>query len=140
MTKSDCIFCKIANGEIPSKTLYEDDSFRVILDISPASKGHAIILPKNHASNIYELSNEDAGKIMIVAKKVATVLKEVLSCDGMNILQNNGETAGQTVFHLHVHLIPRYKNDDVTIHWMAGKEGNTLEDTIIEKIQATMKE
>ena len=140
MTKSDCIFCKIANGEIPSKTLYEDDSFRVILDISPASKGHAIILPKNHASNIYELSNEDAGKIMIVAKKVATVLKEVLSCDGMNILQNNGETAGQTVFHLHVHLIPRYKNDDVTIHWMSGKEGNTLEDTIIEKIQATMKE
>ena len=140
MTKSDCIFCKIANGEIPSKTLYEDDSFRVILDISPASKGHAIILPKNHASNIYELSNEDAGKIMIVAKKVATVLKEVLSCDGMNILQNNGETAGQTVFHLHVHLIPRYKNDDVTIHWMAGKEGNTLEDTIVEKIQATMKE
>ena len=140
MTNSDCIFCKIANGEIPSKTLYEDDSFRVILDISPASKGHAIILPKNHASNIYELSNEDAGKIMIVAKKVATVLKEVLSCDGMNILQNNGETAGQTVFHLHVHLIPRYKNDDVTIHWMAGKEGNTLEDTIVEKIQATMNE
>ena len=140
MTKSDCIFCKIANGEIPSKTLYEDDSFRVILDISPASKGHAIILPKNHASNIYELSNEDAGKIMIVAKKVATVLKEVLSCDGMNILQNNGETAGQTEFHLHVHLIPRYKNDDVTIHWMAGKEGNTLEDTIVEKIQATMNE
>ena len=140
MIKSDCIFCKIANGEIPSKTLYEDDSFRVILDISPASKGHAIILPKNHASNIYELSNEDAGKIMIVAKKVATVLKEVLSCDGMNILQNNGETAGQTVFHLHVHLIPRYKNDDVTIHWMAGKEGNTLEDTIVEKIQATMNE
>ena len=140
MTKSDCIFCKIANGEIPSKTLYEDDAFRVILDISPASKGHAIILPKTHASNIYELSNEDAGKIMIVAKKVATVLKEVLSCDGMNILQNNGETAGQTVFHLHVHLSPRYKNDDVTIHWIAGKEGTTLEDTIVEKIQATMKE
>ena len=140
MTKSDCIFCKIANGEIPSKTLYEDDAFRVILDISPASKGHAIILPKTHASNIYELSNEDAGKIMIVAKKVATVLKEVLSCDGMNILQNNGETAGQTVFHLHVHLIPRYKNDDVTIHWIAGKEGTILEDTIVEKIQATMKE
>ncbi len=140
MTNSDCIFCKIANGEIPSKTLYEDDAFRVILDISPASKGHAIILPKNHAANIYELSNEDAGKIMIVAKKVATVLKEVLACDGMNILQNNGEAAGQTVFHLHVHLIPRYKNDDVTIHWIAGKEGNTLEDSIVEKIQAIMKE
>ena len=77
---------------------------------------------------------------MIVAKKVATVLKEVLACDGMNILQNNGETAGQTVFHLHVHLIPRYKNDDVTIHWIAGKESNILEDTLIEKIQTTMNE
>ena len=116
MTNSDCIFCKIANGEIPSKTLYEDDSFRVILDISPASKGHAIILPKNHASNIYELSNEDAGKIMIVAKKVATVLKEVLHCDGMNILQNNGEAAGQTVFHYHMHIIPRYEDEP-----LAGK-------------------
>ena len=135
MTDSNCIFCKIANGEIPSKTLYEDDSFRVILDISPASKGHAIILPKNHAANLYELSDEDASKIMLVAKKVATVLKDVLHCDGMNILQNNGEAAGQTVFHLHVHLIPRYENDNVTITWESGAEGNTLADEIVEQIQ-----
>ena len=139
MKDSNCIFCKIANGEIPSKTLYEDDSFRVILDISPASKGHAIILPKNHAANLYELPDEDASKIMLVAKKVATVLKDVLHCDGMNILQNNGEAAGQTVFHLHVHLIPRYENDNVTIAWTAGAEGNTLADEVVEEIQKLLQ-
>lgn len=121
MVDSDCIFCKIANGEIPSKTLYEDDRFRVILDISPAAPGHAIILAKNHAENIYSLSEEDAGKIYLVAKKVATAMEKVLKCDGMNILQNNGEVAGQTVFHLHMHVIPRYKGDNVQIKWAPGE-------------------
>lgn len=120
MKKEDCIFCKIAAGEIPSKTLYEDESFRVILDISPASKGHAIILPKSHAANLYELSDEDASRILVVAKKVATVMQDILHCDGLNVLQNNGEAAGQSVFHLHVHLIPRYENDTVNIKWAPG--------------------
>lgn len=114
---SNCIFCKIAAGEIPSSTVYEDNDFRVIMDINPASKGHAIILPKEHAANIFELSDETAGKLMLVAKKVATAMKEELQCEGINILQNNGEIAGQTVFHVHVHLIPRYKDDTVTIGW-----------------------
>ena len=105
MTDSSCIFCKIANGEIPSKTVYEDTRFRVILDISPASKGHAIILVKNHAANVFELAEEDAAAIYVVAKKVATAMKKVLKCDGVNILQNNGEVAGQTVFHLHFHVL-----------------------------------
>lgn len=139
LMSDNCIFCKIANGEIPSKTLYEDNDFRVILDISPASKGHAIILSKSHAANIYELSDDAASKIMIVAKKTATVLKDVLHCDGLNILQNNGEAAGQTVFHLHVHLIPRYKNDNVKIEWTAGADGNTLEDAIVEEIQKAIQ-
>ncbi|MFW5650566.1 MAG: HIT family protein [Acetivibrio ethanolgignens] len=120
MKKEDCIFCKIAAGEIPSKTLYEDESFRVILDISPASKGHAIILPKSHAANLYELSDEDASRILVVAKKVATVMQDILHCDGLNVLQNNGKAAGQSVFHLHVHLIPRYENDTVNIKWAPG--------------------
>lgn len=120
MKKEDCIFCKIAAGEIPSKTLYEDEDFRVILDISPASRGHAIILPKNHAANLYELSDEDASRIFIVAKKVATVMQDILHCDGLNVLQNNGEAAGQSVFHLHVHLIPRYSDDTVNINWLPG--------------------
>ena len=100
---NDCIFCKIAKGEIPSATVYEDDDFRVIMDISPASEGHMIILPEEHAANVYELSDATASKIYVLAKKLATALKDELDCDGINILQNNGEAAGQTVFHLHMH-------------------------------------
>ncbi len=111
MTDTNCIFCKISGGEIPSKTIYEDDEFRVILDISPATKGHALILPKEHYANIFEMPEQLAGKAMILAKKLAKHMTNVLKCDGLNIVQNNGEMAGQTVFHFHMHLIPRYKQD-----------------------------
>ena len=117
----DCIFCKIANGEIPSATVYEDKDFRVIMDISPASEGHMIILPKEHAKNVFELSDEVASKIYVLAKKLAIALKEELDCDGINILQNNEEAAGQTVFHLHMHIIPRYYSDDINITWTPGE-------------------
>ena len=117
MRDSECIFCKIIEGEIPSTTVYEDESFKAILDISPAAKGHVIILTKNHARNIFELSEEDASKIMVVAKKIATALEKTYHCEGINILQNNGEVAGQTQFHVHVHVIPRYKGDTVDIGW-----------------------
>lgn len=135
MKNENCIFCKIANGEIPSKTVYEDERFRVILDISPASKGHAIILVKNHAANVYELSEEDASAIYVVAKKVATAMQKVLKCDGINILQNNGEAAGQTVFHVHMHLIPRYKGDTVQITWKPGEESDVLSDALLSEIK-----
>ena len=131
----NCIFCKIANGEIPAATLYEDSDFRVILDLGPASKGHALILPKAHAANIYELTDETAGKAMILAKHMATRLTEELKCDGFNIVQNNGEIAGQTVFHFHMHLIPRYQGDNVGITW---KPGN-LTDKDREEILAKFK-
>lgn len=117
MIKDDCIFCKIVNGDIPSYCLYEDDSFKVILDIEPSSKGHGLIIPKSHADNLFLLDDDDAAKALIVAKKVAPAIREVLNCDGMNILQNNGEAAGQTVNHFHIHLIPRYKNDSLSIKW-----------------------
>ncbi|MGN0347586.1 MAG: HIT family protein [Lachnospiraceae bacterium] len=113
----NCIFCKIANGSIPSKTIYEDEEFRVILDLGPATKGHALILPKEHAANIYELPEETAGKTMKLAKKMATLLTEKLHADGLNLVQNNGEVAGQTVMHFHLHLIPRYENDGQNILW-----------------------
>ena len=118
---NDCIFCKIAKVEIPSATVYEDDDFRVIMDISPASEGHMIILPKEHAANVYDLSDATASKIYVLAKKLATALKDELDCDGINILQNNGEAAGQSVFHLHMHIIPRYYSDDISIRWNQGK-------------------
>ena len=113
MKDTNCIFCKIADGEIPSYTLYEDDMFKVIFDLSPASKGHAIILPKEHFKNLFALDDNYASKLMIVVKKVATAMREELKCDGFNLLQNNEEIAGQTIFHFHMHLIPRYEGDTV---------------------------
>ena len=131
----NCIFCKIANGEIPAATLYEDENFRVILDLGPASKGHALILPKSHAANIYELSDEMAAKAMILAKKMATAMTAELKCDGFNIVQNNGECAGQTVFHFHIHLIPRYKGDQVGITWHPGELSDADKEEILLKVK-----
>ena len=111
MKKDDCIFCKIANGEIPGRTVYEDDDFRVVLDLGAGTRGHSLILPKEHYANVYELSDDAASKVMIVARNVASKLKDKLGCAGMNLVQNNGEEAGQTIFHFHMHLIPRYKDD-----------------------------
>ena len=115
-----CIFCKIVDGQIPSTTIFEDENVKVILDIAPAAKGHAILLVKQHVANIFELDAEIAGKVFSVVTKVAKALKEELGCDGMNILQNNGAVAGQTVFHLHIHFIPRWKNDSIQIKWTPG--------------------
>lgn len=131
----NCIFCKIASGEIPAATLYEDDQFRVILDLGPASKGHALILPKNHYADLFEIPQETAEKAMAVAKKMGTALKEALDCDGLNVVQNNGEAAGQTVFHFHMHLIPRYQNDHAGVTWTPG----TLTDEVKEEVLAKVK-
>lgn len=139
MEKQDCIFCKIAAGEIPSRTIYEDEDFRAILDISPASKGHAIILPKHHAANIYELPDEVASKIFVTAKKVAKAMKTAMNCEGLNILQNNGELAGQTVFHLHVHVIPRYQDDQVRFSWKHGNPSEAELDEMAETIKKAIE-
>lgn len=117
MKQENCIFCKIANGEIPSKTLYEDDDFRVILDLGPATKGHALILPKEHYNNLYDISDDAAGKVLVLAKKMIHKITDKLGCEGFNIVQNNGDLAGQTIFHFHLHLIPRYHADGQTILW-----------------------
>ena len=117
MKDTNCIFCKIANGEIPSKTLYEDDNFRVILDLGPATKGHALVLPKEHYANLYELPEEIAGEVMKLAKRMVMKMTERLGCEGFNLVQNNGDLAGQTVFHFHMHMIPRYQADGQKIGW-----------------------
>lgn len=135
MKNDNCIFCKIAAGDIPSATIYEDADFRVILDIEPASKGHALILPKEHYANLYELPDELASKAMIVAKKVIAKMTEVTGCVGYNVLQNNGVAAGQTVFHYHMHLIPRYENDDVTITWEHGTLTNEWKEEVLTKMK-----
>lgn len=121
MKEENCIFCKIANGEIPSNTIYEDDMFRVILDNGPATKGHALILPKDHYQNLFDLPEDTAAEAMKLAKKIAARQIEVLHADGLNLVQNNGAQAGQTVGHFHIHVIPRYQNDGQKIGWKPGK-------------------
>ena len=106
MKKDDCIFCKLANGEIPTNALYEDDIVKVIFDANPAAKGHVLILPKEHFDNIY----------------------------GLNIVQNNGEVAGQTVFHFHMHIIPRIKGDTVNVGWVPGTADNETIASIVERV------
>lgn len=135
MKDDNCIFCKIADGEIPSATLYEDEDFRVILDLGPASKGHALILPKEHYANLYELSDELAAKAMVLAKRMITRMQKVLNCDGYNVVQNNGEPAGQTVFHFHMHLIPRYEGDHVGLGWHMGDLTDEDRDEILTKLK-----
>ncbi len=115
--KDDCIFCKLANGVFDTNVIYEDDDFTVILDAAPATKGHALILPKEHFADIYEIDEETAGKAFKLARKLIPHMTEKLNCDGFNVVQNNKEPAGQTVFHFHMHLIPRYTDDKAFIQW-----------------------
>lgn len=132
---ADCIFCKIAKGEIPSATIYEDEKFRVILDLGPASKGHALILPKEHYADIYEIPEDLAGEAYQLAARLAKKMTEALKCDGFNIVQNNKETAGQTVFHFHMHLIPRYEKDQVGLTWKPGTLTDEVKQEILEKMK-----
>lgn len=130
MKKDGCIFCKIAAGEIPSAKVYEDEDFKAILDLGPASKGHTLVIPKNHSENLLDVDEETASKALKVVSKVANAVKETLGCDGINIIQNNGEAAGQTVMHLHFHIIPRYVADGIHLNWIPGNPSKEeLEDT-----------
>ena len=121
MRDDNCIFCKLANGVFPTNSIYEDEDFNVILDLGPATKGHALILPKEHYKNLYEIPDETAAKAMKLAKKMAIHMTDKLGADGFNLLQNNNEIAGQTVYHFHMHLIPRYEDDGQSIKFVAGK-------------------
>ena len=132
----DCIFCKIAAGQIPSATLDEDEDSRVILDLGPAARGHALILPKAHYADLCEIPEELAAKAMILAKKIVSAGRKALRCDGYNIVQNNGEAAGQTVFHFHIHVIPRYTGDNAGVTWTPG----TLTEEDRQEITACMRE
>lgn len=135
MKKEDCIFCKIANGEIPSATIFEDRDFRVMLDIGPATRGHVLILTKEHYDNIFEIDAETAGKLFSLASVIARAMKKVLNCDGMNVLQNNGTIAGQTVFHFHLHLIPRYEGDQVQVTWPQGSITEEEKEELVRSIK-----
>jgi histidine triad (HIT) family protein len=134
---TDCIFCKILEGEIPSFCVYEDEFFKVILDRFPAHEGHALILTKQHYKDIFELPEEVAQKLYPLAKKMAIILKEVVHAEGINILQNNGKASGQAVFHFHLHLVPRKTGDNVKLN-QTSNQNMTIEE--LEKIYQCIKE
>lgn len=136
MKDDNCIFCRLAGGDIPTMSIYEDEDFNIIFDSNPATPGHALILPKSHAANVFELSDELVAKAYILAKKAAAALVEVFSADGINILQNNNEAAGQTVFHFHIHLIPRYNGGENIVNWTPG----TQDTAKLEEASAKLKE
>ena len=134
--KDDCIFCKLANGIFATNSIYEDEDFNVIMDANPAAKGHALILPKEHYANIYEIDEEVLGRAMKLAKRIIAHETPILGCDGYNVVQNNGISAGQTVFHFHMHLIPRSEGDGLSLgEWST----NSLSDEEMTALCQAMK-
>ena len=117
----NCIFCLIAKGDIPSATLYEDEKFRVILDLGPAARGHALVIPKEHYADLFEIPADLAAEAVKLAKRLLPAMKEALSCDGFQLVQNNGEAAGQTVSHYHLHIIPCYAGKGPGAAWTPGE-------------------
>jgi histidine triad (HIT) family protein len=111
----DCIFCKVLEGEIPSEKVYEDDHTLAVLDINPWTRGHAVVFPKRHAPNLYEIEEAELGHVAHAAKQLAIKLRDTLKPDGINLLQSNEPAAWQTIFHLHVHVIPRYDDDPLEL-------------------------
>jgi len=130
----DCLFCKIASGEFASATIFDNHEFRVILDKFPSGKGHVLILTKEHFDDIYDMDADTAGKLFALATEVARALKNVLHCDGLNVLQNNGAAAGQTVMHFHLHLIPRFDGDPLDFHWPTQAFSDEVLMELAEKI------
>ncbi len=134
----DCVFCKIVKGEIPSHKVYADENTLAFLDINPISDGHTLVISKKHSVNLLDASEEEVKNVALAVRKIAKATKEALNCDGINVLQANEKASGQSVFHYHVHVIPRMENDGLEL-WPPrkhiGHEGQKLADKIKEKIQ-----
>ncbi|MBP1947324.1 HIT family protein [Virgibacillus litoralis] len=129
MPHEDCIFCKILNGEIPSAKVYEDDYVYAFLDISQVTKGHTLVIPKTHTKNIYETPPEVASSLFARIPTIANAIKKTYQPIGMNLLNNNEKPADQSVFHLHIHIIPRYgDNDGFSSKWVTHEKDYTSED------------
>lgn len=139
MKKDDCIFCKIAGGEIPSTTLYEDKDFRVIFDLNPAVPGHVLIIPKEHYEDLTVLDPELAAKALPLAARIGRAMKQALGCPGFNVVQNNGEAAGQTVHHFHIHVIPRYGREGEMVQWKPGTSTKEGLEALRDQIGACLK-
>ena len=133
--KKDCIFCKIIAGEIPAFKLYEDDATFAFMDINPANDGHALVIPKDHAKNVHAISDDSISRTVITAKKIAAAVDKTVSPGGINLVQCNGPAAGQSVFHFHMHVLPRLEGDELKLNW-GLKPGNM---DAIEKLAEKIK-
>lgn len=141
MGHEDCIFCKIIDGEIPSAKVYEDDYVYAFLDISQVTKGHTLVIPKTHTKNIYETPEDVAREFFARIPKIANAIKATYKPIGMNLLNNNEKPADQSVFHLHIHLIPRYgENDGYSANWVPHTDEYSTEDlqTIAKEISSSI--
>ncbi|PKR78278.1 HIT family protein [Halalkalibacillus sediminis] len=128
MKMSDCVFCKILDGEIPSAKVYEDEHVYAFLDISQVTEGHTLVIPKKHCKDVFETDEETASNLFSAIPKIANAIKEAYQPQGMNILNNNGSFADQSVFHLHLHLLPRYdENDGFKSNWTTHENEYTPE-------------
>lgn len=128
----DCIFCKIINGDIPSKKVYEDKDVLAILDISQATKGHTLVIPKKHYDNILSINEDDYLAVMKKVKELSNKIVTNLGAEGVNVLNNCNEVAGQSVMHFHVHIIPRYKKDDLKLEFIDHSKDSNLDETLKE--------
>lgn len=130
----DCIFCKIITGEIPSVKVYEDDEVLAFLDAAPFSRGHSLVIPKKHFENIYEIDEESLKKVIVSSKNISVKIKNALSADGIRISQSNGVVAGQAVFHIHFHIIPRYQDDGLQFDEIGNERSPKAEIADLEKV------
>ena len=113
----DCLFCKIVAGELPSVRVHEDERTVAFMDISPATRGHAQVIPRRHARDLHEVGEEDLAACVSAARRLAGRARERLGADGVNLLNSAGSAAWQTVFHFHLHVIPRYEDDPLRLPW-----------------------
>lgn len=121
-----CIFCRIVDGSIPSQRIYEDAATLAFMDINPGTRGHALVIPKRHAADLFEIDPEELQRVILTTQRVAQAAQRVLGCAGINIVQSNGAAAFQSVFHLHMHVIPRYPSDDVRLPWIPKQGQETV--------------
>jgi histidine triad (HIT) family protein len=117
VTDQDCIFCKIVSGELPSQIVDQDERTVAFMDISPATRGHALVIPRRHARNLLEIPREDLEACVVAAQRLAQRMNERLGVDGVNLLNSCGRAGWQTVFHFHIHVIPRYEGDPLQLPW-----------------------
>jgi histidine triad (HIT) family protein len=134
-TSETCIFCKIIKGEISCKKVYEDETVLAFLDINGITEGHTLVIPKEHYTNIFDIPEESLSNIIKVVKKLSVLYKEKLGCDGINVVNANDKSAHQSVFHYHMHIIPRKENDGIDLDFHGVSRTNEELDKVLEKIK-----